>query len=91
MVILNHSFQLMWGWLKTARKTVIPTEQEYNFSEAKKLVESLTTRFTEEEQTEMLYQIHKELKAVRISQIEKKEKELQALRADLHKLNSFCE
>ena len=68
---------------------MFPTDEEYNLSEAKKLIESLMKKFSIQEQSEMVHQMHRELISKRKSQIEDTEKELSSLKTDLEKLTSF--
>lgn len=72
--------------LVKARKVILPTKEEMNISEAKKLVKSLMSRFSIEEQSQIALQIREELIVERESQVKDAEAYTQRLKDDLSTL-----
>lgn len=75
--------------LENVRSLIFPSKEEYNFTEAKKLVDSLMSKFEIEEQTEMLYQTHIELLEKRRVQIIEADKQAERLKLDYDRLKSI--
>lgn len=75
--------------IKNFFNSFITTREEYNFTEGKKLVESLISRFEPEEQTEILYQTHVELLKKRKLQIAEAEEKVIRLKNDYDRLESI--
>lgn len=68
------------------RKIFLPSDQDLAIDDAAKIVHGIMNKFNVEEQSDIIFEVRKVLIFERIKEIEVKEKELNALKVDLRKL-----
>lgn len=83
MFLKNRKFD--WGW---ARKKLIPTDREMAHAQGREFVASLMSKFSIEEQSEVILEVRNVLIGKRIDEIRETEEFLAILKKDLKLLQS---